>query len=370
MNLSTHEGLLLPQHRLSAEMQEKIAECSRRGISKAQAARELGIHRDTVIRYWPHQFHEPKIAPNSEPPQALEEMKQAASRAGVLSAYSEDDEEPLDQVWKRAEVDSARRIRKAHEQSTFRWRAPGPHVLIAAISDQHIAPGTPVDFRAMREDAELVRSTPNCFAVLGGDGVDNHIKHQAAILAARSQPDDQFKLFEYYLQIFGDRILAMIGGNHEAWTVARAGVDILARIAKDNRICYSPDEAWLEITVGSQTYNVAVRHQFRMNSSFNQTHSVKQWLRLGPREFDLGIIGHHHEHAVESHVYRGREVWVCRPGSYQVTSAYSRQYGFNSSIPSTPTFLLRGDQRCIMGFSTLRTALSYLGAAREMGVAA
>lgn len=327
------------------------------------AAREMGTTRPTVYRAM-KAAPAPKVAaPKAPPPSALDAMRRAAVEGGF------DDDEPMEAVWRREEERAGRKIRKAAEGSTFRWRAPGPHLLLAFVSDQHVAPGTPVDFRAMREDAELIRATPHCYAILGGDGVDNHIKHRSAILNARSQPEDQFKLFEYYLQILGDKSLMMVSGNHDNWTTAFAGVDVLGRIARDQRLCYAPDEAFMEVGVGTQTYKVAVRHQYRLNSSFNQTHAVKQWLRLGEREFDIGCIGHHHEHAVESFIYRGKMCWGCRPGSYQITSAYSRQYGWNASIPTTPTFLVRGDRREIVGFPTLRAALDFTAAAREIGLA-
>ncbi len=313
----------------------------------------------------------PEPQPQPAAPTVGQQFKaevEAMQRAAVEGGY--DDDEPPELVWKREEEKAARKIRKAAEAGVFRWHAPGPHLLLSFVSDQHIAPGTPVDFKAMREDAELIRATPHCYAILGGDGIDNHIKHRAAVMAARSQPEDQYQLFEYYLRILADKSLLMVSGNHENWTTAFAGVDMLGRVARDQRLCYAPDEAFLEISVGTQTYRVAVRHQFRMNSSFNQTHAVKQWLRLGEREFDIGCIGHHHEHAVEAFVYRGKVCWGCRPGSYQITSAYSRAYGYNASIPTTPTFMIRGDRREITGFSTLRAALDFVRAAREIGIAA
>ncbi len=343
------------------------------GGTAEDAARAIRRRADKVRKFLREGF----TAGHTEPPArvatapAMPPVVMSAEVADMRRAAVEtagDFDEPVEELWRKAEELSARKIRKAAEQSTFRFRAPGPHVLIAAVSDQHIAPGTPVDFKAMREDAELIRDTPNCYAVLGGDGTDNHIKHRAAILAQRSTPEDQFRLYEYYLQILVEKLITLISGNHCNWTVQFAGVDMVARIAHAQKICYAPDEAIIEVSVGSQTYTIGMRHQFRMNSSFNQTHSVKQWLRLGEREFDLGIVGHHHEHAMESFVYRQQLRWGCRPGSYQITSAYSRAYGYNKSIPTTPTFLLRGDRKEILGFPTLRAAREFIGAAREIGV--
>jgi len=97
----------------------------------------------------------------------------------------------MDELWKRVAEESKRRIKYLHESSRFTVNVDefdaGVPIAVSAISDQHIAPGTPVDHERMKWDAEVIRDTPGMYAILGGDGVDNHIKHRAAIMAARSQ---------------------------------------------------------------------------------------------------------------------------------------------------------------------------------------
>ncbi len=127
-----------------------------------------------------------------------------------------DDEWDGDFEWTRAEKKSAKRIEKETLRGKFDVHFPSGPIAISVISDQHIAPGTACDFKRMREDAELIRDTPGFYAVFGGDGVDNHIKHRSALIGANSTPDEQWKLFDYYLQLFGDKILAIISGNHDA----------------------------------------------------------------------------------------------------------------------------------------------------------
>lgn len=268
-------------------------------------------------------------------------------------------------LWKHAEEDSARRIAYAHERSRFRVEFPeNKPIAVCAISDQHIAPGTPVDFGRMRADAERIRDTDGLYAILGGDGVDNHIKHRAAVLAARSQPAEQWQLYEWYLSIFAPKIMCLISGNHDAWTDQFAGIDEVSRIAERQRLCYAPAEARMETVVGGQSYRLAIRHQYRMNSSMNQTHAVKQWHRFGEETFDIGIVCHHHEAAVEVTDMYGEEKWFARPGSYQITSAYSRQFGYNSTYPTCPTFILFPGEREIVGFRNIRQALRTLEAER------
>lgn len=268
------------------------------------------------------------------------------------------------ELWKRAEADSIEKIAYTHERTKFRLKFNEGPVAFSFLSDQHIAPGTPVDFRRMREDAELIQATPNLYAILGGDGVDNHIKHRAAVLAARSQPHEQWELYEYYLSIFAEKIAVMISGNHDAWSNQIGGVDVAAMVAKKQGICYSPAEARMTVTVGKQEYKLAVRHQYRYNSSFNLGHTVKQWYRLGDEPFDIGCICHHHEPCVESFVAHGRKRYACRPGAYQITSAHSAQYGYNLTGPTCPTFILFPGEFRIIGFDDVRDAVKTLAAER------
>jgi predicted phosphodiesterase len=221
-----------------------------------------------------------------------------------------------------------------------------------------------VDMRRMREDAELIAATDGAYAILGGDMVDNHIKHQSAKLAARSQPHDQWKLCEHYLSIFAEKIIVMIDGNHDKWTDQIAGIDMVNWIARNKRLYYAPDEARIDLTVGKTLYKLAVRHQYRFNSSLNLLHTVKRWWAHGEEPFDIGCIGHHHEAAIETFRFHGATCWGCRPGSYQISSAYSRQFGFNATVPRAPSFILFPDERRILGFPDIRDALKTLKAER------
>ena len=286
----------------------------------------------------------------------------ALKRAHIESLWTGEQVDPAE-LWRVAEEDSAKRLEKAAKHARFNAKLPGDRVsAISFISDQHIAPGTPVDFKRMRYDAEAIAATDDLYAILGGDGVDNHIKHLSAVIAARSQPHDQWVLYDYYLGLLSESILVATSGNHDLWTNQYAGTDVVSMLCKSKKIAYAPYEARINLTVGKQPYKIAVRHQYRLNSSFNQTHSVKQWQRLGEEEFDVGCIGHHHEAAVESFIYRGKKCWACRPGAYQITSSYSMAYGWNAAIPTCPTFLLYPDERKIVGFDCVHEAVKMLKA--------
>lgn len=355
------------------ELDERLRRLHGEGMSFRRIADVLGCHRSAVSRRLERISTPP-------PPEAVEAMQAAGLEARMarlerenaeLRARLEPKRLPVEQdheaeigdvgeYWRRCEERAKEDIARAQTKGQFRVSLDDEVIGIAFVSDQHIGPGTPVDFERMRLDAELIAATPGLYGILGGDLADNHIKHRAAIMAARSQPSDQWRLAEYYLNIFAEKIIVTIAGNHDSWADEIAGISVLETVCRMQRVCYAPDEARIEIGCGEQTYRVAMRHQFRMNSTFNQTHAVLQWLRLGEEEFDIGAIGHHHEACVSQHVYRGQPVVCVRPGSYQVTSAYSRRYGFNRSIPTCPTVLLWPGERRLMPFWDVRDAAEAL----------
>ncbi len=270
-----------------------------------------------------------------------------------------EDEDPAE-VWKDFEKRNEKKI--AQHKNDGRYIADFPHEIIGItfISDQHIAGNSIVALKRMREDSELIANTAGLHACLGGDSIDNHIKHRAAILHARTTPGEQYELFDYYLSLFADSILGVITGNHDDWSAQIAGVDVIAGLCKKYGIKCSSDEARITANVGDVEYKIAWRHKYRFNSTINQTHSPKQWFRFGPEPFDIGVVCHHHETAIEATVMHGEQVWVCRPGSYQINSAYGRQGGYNDSMPACPTFLLFPDDRRIIGFADVRDAVPTL----------
>lgn len=348
------------------------------GMPIADIGKRLGRTESSVgskIRYEQKYKNEPKKDSGSTPSNLEEvsysfenaalkhQLKEMAGKLEEIKGTVSIEEEWADEFdgpseWARAERKGVSNIRKAQKRGKFNVSFDSGPIAISVISDQHIAPNTACDFVRMKEDAELIRNTPGFYAVFGGDGVDNHIKHRSAMIGSRTNPDEQWRLFDYYLQLFGDKILAVISGNHDAWTAQIGGVDYLSKLAEKNKICYAPAEARLNINVAGQEYKMVVRHQTgRFNSSLNQTHAVKRFYEYGEDTFDIGVIGHHHEAAVEMFIRHGLKRYAARPGSYQISSPYSHQYGFANAIPTCPTFILFPKERRMIGFADVRDAV-------------
>lgn len=286
-------------------------------------------------------------------------------------AADQSEEEPIEDLWDRALEQTGRAVERARTRSYalahITTKAP---IAIAFVSDQHIQTDGATDLARLREDAELIQQTPGMWCILGGDGIDNHIKHRASIINSGSKPSDEWRLYNDYLGILGYKILGMISGNHDFWSIQFAGVDMVFHLAKSNKVHYAPDEIVLTVKLGDppddgQQYVIKVRHKYRYGSTLNLLHTVKRMYDQGSDPFDIGVVCHHHEAAFEMFNKHGLTRYAFRPGSYQVTSAYSRAEGFNDAYPTCPAVILWPGERKILPFGDAREAADVLATLRQ-----
>jgi hypothetical protein len=279
----------------------------------------------------------------------------------VVPAFVDEEHHDPERLWERAKAETTSAIeyheKRHHADVTFNAELP---VALSFISDQHISEGGTVNLERMEADASLIAGTPGLWGVLGGDGVDNHIKHQAAMIASGSKPGNEWRLYDHYIGFFQDKLCAMISGNHDDWTKDMTDTDNVGAIARRNRIFYAPDYVVLQVHVGLQSYAVKIRHQYRFSSSLNETHSVKRMWSEDSDDFDVGVVCHKHRSALEPFEKHGLERWACRPGSYQYSSGFSRRFGYTVSLPTCPTVVLLPTTRQMIGFKDVRPAASYL----------
>lgn len=289
----------------------------------------------------------------------------------VVYAPEESDEEPIEELLERTIKLTQRAVQKARARrfAVARLITSKP-VGIAFASDQHLSTDAPIDVAKAFADARVIQQEPGLFCVLGGDGVDNHIKHRAALVGKRSAPADEWRLYDHYIQTLGLKVIAVISGNHDDWTRDFSGVDMVANLAARRKVHYSPDEVVLTVDLAPDAtsegveYTAKMRHQYRFNSALNVGHTVKRMYDMGGDVFDVGVVCHNHEAHVESFERHGQTRWALRPGSYQIQTSHGRRYGYNESTPTCPVAVFWPDEKRVVCFQDLREGVMHLRAAR------
>jgi hypothetical protein len=292
----------------------------------------------------------------------------------VVYAPEETDEEPFEELLARARKATDRDLAKAVARRSARTRivTHGKPIAITFKSDQHLTMHGPVNVTRAFEDAQTVQQTPALYAILGGDGIDNHIKHRSAMVGKGSRPSDEWRLYDGYLRTLGLKTLGVISGNHDSWTRDASGVDMVAILADRQRLHYAPDVLLMDVELVdtpdgpvTQSYTIKIRHQYRFNSSLNVGHAVKRMYDMDGDQFDIGVLCHNHEAHIETFSRHGSTRLALRPGSYQYESSWSRQIGYGGSYPTCPGVVLWPDERRMDAAQDLRELVERLRAARN-----
>jgi hypothetical protein len=244
------------------------------------------------------------------------------------------------------------------------------YVVVANMSDWHIG-AEGCDIRRLKYDLDLICNHPRVYAALGGDLADNFIldKMASASQASDAQVKVQWRLARYLLRpLLDSNSLLWVGsGNHDQWTQKVAHFDPVLDALKDVQVQYTgssfqSEAGYVDLRVGSQTYTFFRKHRpSRFNSSFNRTHWLKQTLRgFLPREWDIGVVEHLHDMAIETFTYRRKKRIAICTGSYKIEDSYALVGGYYDGGYGVPCVLLSPRERQLIAFDNIKDALTAL----------
>jgi predicted phosphodiesterase len=126
---------------------------------------------------------------------------------------------------------------------------------IHPMADLHIGDRF-CDMNLIQKRLEHIKETPSAYIILNGDIINNATKTSVSdCYAEELTPMEQISRFVELFEPVKDKILAVTGGNHEARTYNKEGIDITALAAKQIGIYdrYSKTSALLFIRFGEQT---------------------------------------------------------------------------------------------------------------------
>ncbi len=222
------------------------------------------------------------------------------------------------------------------------------------------------DYASFERDIPIMEEEPGLYVNVGGDGTHNIIQavkigssHNQAPIAV------QKGLYALTLRRLVSKLGVLKSGNHFNWDVALSGEDWLGEKARHLKAVYIKDGGIINYHVGKQVYTHFTIHKGKFNSSFNLTHTCKQYQRLHCPQARIVTIEHHHVAAMEQYRYGDRECVAIRPGTYAVYDDYARQNGFFGAHVCNPTVVMYPDQDKIVGFKDMYDAIVYLRAVRE-----
>jgi predicted phosphodiesterase len=226
-------------------------------------------------------------------------------------------------------------------------------VLISVSSDWHVG-HTQTDMPALRQDLEAIKNNDGFYTILLGDLLDN----VSTSVASRGMHHQQLhpvriqkELVDEAVHFLGrEKVLAMVLGNHENWSISADDFDPVEYLARKLGAPYLGAFGHININLGSERYRILAAHMFRMRSSFNKTHQAKRLKDfVGTGLIDAVFTGHTHDSASEETYSQNHRTFFGQAGTYQKHSRYSKQLGFTASTQEMPGVVLWPDKHKIFG---------------------
>ena len=127
---------------------------------------------------------------------------------------------------------------------------------ILVLADYHYS-DPHSDHQAIRKDIDYVNSHDNAFCVLAGDLLDCALKSSLGDAYTNLSPMEELTAMIGLIKPLADKgkVLAVVGGNHEARHYRTNGVDMTYLLCKQLGIAdkYSPDTAYIFLRFGADT---------------------------------------------------------------------------------------------------------------------
>lgn len=240
----------------------------------------------------------------------------------------------------------------------------GP-VGIVFVADNHIG-NEGVDYDRMFNEAEIIASTPNLYVMQVGDLIDNFIvgKLMKVRMHTTISIPEEWALAKWYLDLLGPRLLGVCGGNHDAWTSAMSGIDVLRSTVASIRpgLLYNPDELQVTVDVAGKQWPILVRHKWQYNSVLNPTHGIERaFERNQAKPFLLGVGAHTHVSGlVRQFNAGGRTGTAVLCGSYKIYDNYAQQLGAPTPNGSTAVTIIFHPDHGLVGYDNLTLASEVL----------
>lgn len=267
----------------------------------------------------------------------------------LVNAMDEEPEVSGEELWARAISLQKRRERKqeynANREVIFN---KGPAVLVA-MGDLHLG-NSGVNYSDIDRDIHAIQMIAEAGVPIGvvliGDLIDNFIIGRLAQLRMTESPFlaiEEWGLVDYTLQRLSPYIVGSVAGNHDNWSWALSGVDLLRErhLAKTPHILYDPYELAFTFRVGKFHCQVMARHSWSGHSKFNPTHGIDDHQRTRGREFDVAIGGHTHRGALAREFDNGASVgYAMLVGSYKKTDTLGKRIGLPPNLPTSSVSLI------------------------------
>jgi hypothetical protein len=235
-------------------------------------------------------------------------------------------------------------------------------ICVLCLSDTHLGSWA-TDYDLFAKITQEILDIPELFVILLGDLVNMAIKlrNVAEIHDDGLTPGEQFDVLEGWLSEIQHKILAATWDNHAAEREEQVtGTSTYARMLS-RRVVYHAGIGHVDITVGSETYKLAISHHFQGRSIYNPCHGAQRYLVMQAHDREIAACGDSHVPGMLAFTHGATTKLAINAGTIQTQSAYAKRYFSLTSLPIFPCFTLDPHAHCVTPYWNVESWLRSSG---------
>jgi len=267
-----------------------------------------------------------------------------------------------DDIWELVnKLQEAKKIRDPQQEKlNVEVKGKNKFIGITFLSDLHIG-SYYTDHKTLKKHIELIQNTPNLFAILLGDLLDNFVIEWELTAEQLVSNTLQIKLVSDVIKKLQDKLLAIVAGDHEEFTYRVAGIGLSEEWSQFLNVPHLGFGGRIILKFGDIDYTIAVRHRSRYFSSINLTHAVKKMHDLS-YPFDIGVLGHRHHTSIEQTKRQGEHKVFIACGSYQTSGRWASLRGYEKGDMTAPIVIISSDKKLMIPFKNIEDGIKVLEA--------
>lgn len=218
-------------------------------------------------------------------------------------------------------------------------------ICVLALSDTH-AGSWAAQHDLLEQVTDEILATPNLYVALLGDLAQMSIKLRSVSEVADNMlpPELQLAYIDSWLEEIAPRVLFSTWDNHAVDREESAvGFSSFARL-QNRRFVYHAGIGHPNVTVGNETYRLAVSHRFPGRSIENPCHATMRYLRREGHDREIAIMGDFHVPGIVKFTHGHSTKMAINTGSFQTGSGYAKRWFSLFTHPVMPCFVLYPDR--------------------------
>lgn len=280
-----------------------------------------------------------------------------AEIVGRLSGKQENAEAVVERALAHFKKKSDERTLRKHQRVVF----TGGPIGIVFGGDEHF--GGTTDVARIFEEARIVNETPGLYHARMGDFVNQFILGRMRSIRDHSifSIKDEWVMTQVLLDLIAPKLIAVVGGNHDAWADKASGMDRLSDILPDG-ILYDPNEIEFAVHVGDARRVIKMRHKWRYSSIFNPTHGIEVAAQRSKATWDIAVGAHTHIAALVRPFWaQGKRRLAVLTNTFKKIDDYAEEEGFpESDDSSTCSIVIIEENGEMFGAPSLQWAAQYM----------